>query len=301
MLRRKVCTALTLIMAVAVALTASAAVNAASLPSGIPAAPIHKLLPRHGNATRLAYELGLDKAVAIVLYNDQYGTAWWVYVGKDVGYLVTAAHVVKYTAGVQVQVMHGSYVATGTVVDVDNKHDVAVIKVSKPWAQAKVLPLASNVYKGMKIMVVGYPLEVYELMGSLQAASADPRASFGHVDWVDPIKQIFEIGARTDAGNSGGPILYLPKNAVVGIVSFALHGEVATLYYGTSCAIIEKDLAAWNIPFKVVKVSEAASPTPAGLDYRHPSHAVIAVAACGGVIALLIGVIVGMSVRRGRR
>ncbi len=248
-------------------------------------------------AQKLAYSVGLDKAVAVVLYKDQYGTGWFV----NKYYLVTAAHVVAYTEGAQVQVVHGKYRTEGIVTNVDRTHDVAVIRVNEPWPDAKILSIATDVSKGMQIMVIGYPFELYQLTGSIDEMSINPRASFGHVNWVDTSKNIFEIGARTDAGNSGGPIIEVNNNAVVGLVSFALHGEVATLYYGTSCVAIAKDLAAWNIPFHAVKVGQAATPQPTGMNYYRPNRATIVMAAAGGVVALLIGVVIGMSVRRGKK
>jgi len=248
-------------------------------------------------AQKLAYSLNLDKAVVVVLYKDQYGTGWFV----DKNYLVTAGHVVAYTEGAQVEVVHGEYRTQGVVVHVDRTHDVAVIRVNEAWPDAKILSVATDVSKGMQIMVIGYPFELYQLTGSIDEMSVNPRASFGHVNWVDPNKNIFEIGARTDAGNSGGPIIEMSKNAVVGLVSFALHGEVATLYYGTSCVAIAKDLAAWNIPFHTVKVEQAATPKPAGMNYYQPDRATIVMAAAGGVIALLVGVVIGTSMRRGKK
>jgi len=246
-------------------------------------------------AQKLAYSLSLDKAVVVILYKDQYGTGWFV----DKNYVVTAAHVVDYREGARVEVIHGAYRCEGVALHVDRAHDVAVIRVSKPWPEAKILPVATSVSKGMQIMVIGYPFELYQLIGNIEAMSNNPRASFGHVNWVDPAKDIFEIGARTDAGNSGGPIIEMSEDAVVGIVSFALHGEVATLYYGTACDAIVKDLSAWNIPFHAVKVEQAA-PTPAGMNYR-PSHASVITAVAGGAVALVLGVLIGIGVRRGRK
>ncbi len=247
-------------------------------------------------AQKLAYSLNLDKAVVVVLYKDQYGTGWFV--NKD--YLVTAGHVVGYAEGVKVHVVHGTYRTEGTVVHVDRTHDVAVVRVNEPWPDAKVLPIATDVSKGMQIMVIGYPFELYQLTGSIDEMSVNPRASFGHVNWVDPSKNIFEIGARTDAGNSGGPIIEMSKDAVVGLVSFALHGEVATLYYGTSCTAIAKDLTAWNIPFHAVKVEQAAPPELIANDVGQRNTTVV-VAVAGAVVALLVGLVAGMAWGRGRK
>jgi len=251
-------------------------------------------------AMHLAYSLGLDKSVVIVLLSTQYGTGWWV----SKHWIITAAHVVDWKAGITVRLLHGSWSATGIVKYVDKQHDVAAIYVpSGAPSWVKTLPLCSSVHKGEQIIVLGYPFELIQLVPSLQQASANPRASFGWVDWVDTQRKIFEIGARTDAGNSGGPVLDYSKLCVVGIVSFALRGEVANMYYGTSTTAIQLDLDRWNVPHRVVAIHESQSLSPAPM--KPPRHeriplSIIA-AGLGGLCLGLIAALAAVSARGGRR
>ncbi|NPA97062.1 MAG: trypsin-like peptidase domain-containing protein [Crenarchaeota archaeon] len=248
-------------------------------------------------AQRLAYNLHLDKSVLIVRLGDQYGTGWWV----SKHWIVTAAHVVNWKSGIAVGLLHGSWSAQGVVKYVDKQHDVAAIYVpSGAPSWAKTLPLCSSVRKGEQIIVLGYPFELIQLTGNLVEASANPRASFGWVDWVDYSRHIFEIGARTDAGNSGGPVLDYNHLCVVGIVSFALRGEVANMYYGTDSIAVANLLSSWNVPFKIERIGQGADLPPSLASQAVPKRVWLAAGAGLGLV-FLIGVLVGMAAARGGR
>jgi len=248
-------------------------------------------------AMKLAYSLQLDKSVVVVIHGAYYGTGWWV----SKSYVITAAHVVGYASGITVELLHGTWRSSGIVIGVDRKHDIAVIRVANPMPGAKILAIANEVRKGMEIIVIGYPNELYKLTGSIEVMSNNPRASFGHIDWVDSERGIFEIGAKTDTGNSGGPVLERNSLAVVGLVSFALPGDVAPwMYYATLSKYIVEDLRKWGVPFRVVDVTKVSEYGTLGLGTQVSKEKVI-IAAAGGLAALLVGIIIGMSVRGGRR
>ena len=75
-------------------------------------------------AEELSYNEDWDYGVVVVLYGSQYGTGFWV----SKGWVVTAAHVVNFQSYGKVLLIHGDFEASGTVVYVDQVHDVAVIK-----------------------------------------------------------------------------------------------------------------------------------------------------------------------------
>jgi len=188
-----------------------------------------------------------DKGVVVVLYGDKYGTGWWV----DKQYLVTAAHVVGWTSNVKVTLIHGDYVATGYVIYTDRVHDIAIIKADKPPTSQYIFSLAiADPEKGQRIFVIGYPNELYKIIGDVEIMSSNPRIAEGIIAWVYPDKQLFEFQASTDAGNSGGPIVDENGN-VLGIVSFAMPGEITYLFYGTSVSAIKEALSKVGVKYRV--------------------------------------------------
>ncbi|RLG89932.1 MAG: hypothetical protein DRO36_06945 [Candidatus Hecatellales archaeon] len=202
----------------------------------------------HAAAADELYSSMWDKGVVVVLYGSQYGTGWWV----NEEYIVTAAHVVNYQSAGKCTVIHGDYESVAYVVYVDSLHDVAVLKVErKPSGEIYVWSLsARDPEKGQEIYVVGYPFELYKIIGDIGVMSSNPRVSQGIVNWVYPDKELFEFQASTDSGNSGGPIVDVSGN-VVGLVSFALEGNVANMYYGTSVSAIKEALSRIGVKYRV--------------------------------------------------
>ncbi len=220
-----------------------------------------------------------DKGVAVILYQDQFGTGWWV----DRTHLVTAAHVVDFQSNARVIVMHGDYEARGTAIYVNQLHDIAVIRVDREPTYQYIWSLSrKDPEKALKIFVIGYPYELYKIVGDMKRMSTVPRVAQGIVAWVHSDKKIFEFQAATDSGNSGGPIVDEDGN-VVGVVSFALRGNVAVLYYGTSVSAVKEALDRLGIRYRV----GLASPEIA-FDTSQP----ILIAALTGVFAALLTVII---------
>lgn len=202
-------------------------------------------------ALKVVYNANLDKAVLIVLHGVEYGTGWWVAPGT----VVTAAHVVGYDPQAEVVLVKGEWRGFGRVVYVDKEKDVAVIRVDGEPGDAIYLKVCDGLVKGQQIIVVGYPLEVLQLTGSVEAASVSPRAAFGEISWVDPTRPwLAEIHVTVDAGNSGGPVVDADKLCVVGIVSFALPGKVANMYYITGVDALVQALRQAGVEFQVEHV-----------------------------------------------
>ena len=207
------------------------------------------------STTQRMYADVWNDGVLVVLVGDQYGTGWWV----NQNYLVTAGHVVNYQTNSKVTLVKGDWVGTGLVVYVDGVHDIAVIKAESRPATQYVFSLAESLPDmGANIYVIGYPFELYKITGDIKTMSALPRATSGIISWIYPDKDLIEFSGATDAGNSGGPIV-LQDGAVVGLVSFAIKGEVSSTYYGTDVNAIKTALKEAHVSYKVATLSGLGS------------------------------------------
>ncbi len=196
----------------------------------------------HLNATELMHNNGWDNGVAIVTANGLYGTGWWV----DRNVIVTAGHVVEYQVRRVVTVIHGNFETTGTVIKVDRRRDVAIIRTESMPPNAHIFPLAHELRKTETIYVIGYPFELLQLEHNIAKLTENPRIAEGTIAWIDTDNGIAEITAHTDAGNSGGPVVN-QNGEVVGLVSFALIGRASTLYFITISPEITHVLNSVNI------------------------------------------------------
>ncbi len=230
-----------------------------------------------------------DKGVVVVIYGDQYGTGWWV----EKRHIVTAAHVVDFQTNARVNIIRGDYQSIGTVLYVNQFYDIAIIKVENEpetyyiWSLAKDDP-----EKAAKIFVVGYPYELYQLIGDIKKMSTMPRVAQGIVAWVHPDRKIFEFQAATDSGNSGGPVVDEDGN-VVGVVSFALRGNVAVLYYGTAISAVKDALERVDVKYKVGLSSTAKSTSSSTY------QSIFLAAIVGGLAALVTVIILVPAAMRG--
>lgn len=130
------------------------------------------------------------------------------------GLVITNAHVI---AGVrQPVVIHGSERYRAVPLLFDAKLDLAILRVNKLGAGA--LPLAhERVERGRSGAVLGYPgggrltIDPAVILGSRQALGRDI------YDRDFATREIYEIQADIDPGNSGGPLV-LPDGTVAGIM-----------------------------------------------------------------------------------
>ena len=247
------------------------------------------IMPVSGQPEQL-YSSSWDKGVLVILYGNQYGTGWFV----NQQYIVTAAHVVNFQSNVKVTLIKGDYSGVGYVIYSDSTTDVAIIRVEKPPAEVYIFSLSvKDPEKGQTIFVLGYPYELYKLQGDLAKMSLNPRVSMGVAAWVDTEKKLFEISASVDSGNSGGPITDSFGN-VIGLVSFALSGKAATLYYGTSVSAIKEALSKNGVSYKIGLSSQIASGPSTSVSNQ------LLIAAVGGAASALVSTIIILSVRRRR-
>ena len=237
-------------------------------------------------AETLSYDEDWDYGVVVVLYGSQYGTGFWV--GRN--WIVTAGHVVSFQSYAKVQLIHGDFETYGTVVYVDQQHDVAIIKAEDVPARVHYFKISVSIEKGMKVYAIGYPFELYILYGDVKKMSANPRGAEGMITWIDYEAQLAEIQASIDQGNSGGPVVS-SSGAVVGLVSFAMQGEVGTMYFVTTCDAIRSALTKAGASYQLDIMSSISSSTEGS----------ILLGALAGAMASFIVVMLMMGARqRGR-
>ncbi|WFO75640.1 trypsin-like peptidase domain-containing protein [Desulfurococcaceae archaeon MEX13E-LK6-19] len=184
------------------------------------------------------------KGVAIVVYQNQYGTCFWV----NPSHVVTAAHVVNNQPNAVVTIIRGNVHARGVVVALDTQSDLAVIYVENSGQFDKyIFPLAVRIPEpSSTIYVIGYPFELLQIMGSLEALSENPRILESRLTWS--ANGLIELGGIVDAGNSGGPVLDYYGN-VIGVVSFALRGNAGVLYFATTVGALRELLREHGIAY----------------------------------------------------
>ncbi len=149
-------------------------------------------------------------------------------------HVLTNAHVVAgVTQGPTVTMPDGtSYHAR--VVLYDPQVDIAVLYV--PGLTATPLRFDGQAGAGADAVVAGYPLNhpftaVAARIGGIQRAVGPDIYQTGQVD-----RQIYEIRAQVEPGNSGGPLLS-PSGTVYGVVFAAAVGEQGTGFALTSAEV----------------------------------------------------------------
>lgn len=131
------------------------------------------------------------------------------------GHLLTCAHVVKEATTVEVAIGGQPYDAV--VVGVDEKHDLAVLKIEASGLPSLPLGDSSAVQLGQEARAFGFPLASV-LGDSLKAT----RGTLSGIQLKEEHK-ILQTDAPVNSGNSGGPLVN-NKGEVVGIVNAKLAG-----------------------------------------------------------------------------
>ena len=147
----------------------------------------------------------------IVLRDDVSGSA--VVVSPD-GFALTAAHVIGSAEQVEV-VLFDERRVTATVVRVDERQDVAVLKLdgntyacARPWVDRR--PIGSDVF------VLGSPA------GEVLSFSVSKGIVSGYREFEG--ERYLQIDASVNPGNSGGPVVD-DQGRVVGIASWKVAGH----------------------------------------------------------------------------
>jgi len=144
------------------------------------------------------------------------------FVFGDARHVATSLHVVDLGRELLVA-SHTGERRTATVVARDAEHDVALLALNAPIADAPPLPLRSNVTPGTPVMTIGHPY-ADETTDAMWPGLLAFSAQHGIVSAVNG--QIVQSDVRIGPGNSGGPLLTCDGH-VVGVVAAVLDGRVA--------------------------------------------------------------------------
>ena len=168
----------------------------------------YKLNPR--TTERLARLAGIDGP------QEGSGTAFVVH---SEGLLVTCAHVVRGSTKVSVTVGEKTY--PGDVVGVDDRHDLALIRIAASNLPAVPLGNSDAVQLAEEVRAVGFPLS--DVLGTSVKITRGTIAGVVNKNG----DRLLQIDASINPGNSGGP-LFNDRGEVVGINSAGLVGESIT-------------------------------------------------------------------------
>lgn len=126
------------------------------------------------------------------------------------GLVVTAAHVVQDSRKIEINLPDGAKAAT--IVDIDSKNDLAVLRVSGSVKCSAPLAPSRDVKLGQSVFAIGFPNT--EIQGS------SPKLTKGEISSLSGIRDEptqWQISVPVQSGNSGSP-LFDESGNVVGIV-----------------------------------------------------------------------------------
>ncbi|HEU5170692.1 MAG TPA: serine protease [Gemmatimonadales bacterium] len=149
--------------------------------------------------------LDAKRGVALIDTGGAQGTGFAV----STSTVVTACHVVRGAASIQIKFWASGVQAAGRQLLCNERHDIAVIGVAVPEGTA-ILPLAEGApAQGQPIWVWGYPLGT--------RIAAEPSLAAGIVSAAGVAEGTFALDVSSAPGSSGGPVLN-EQGQVVGVL-----------------------------------------------------------------------------------
>lgn len=142
----------------------------------------------------------------------QFGTGFAI---SPKGYLVTCHHVVRDAERIIVHHQNGYLEAT--IVALDPRNDLAILKVDGWPGRYLGLSSSSEVTHASEVLVAGFP--------DPTVLGRNPKISTGIVNALSGVRddpRFIQISAPVQPGNSGGPLLS-PSGRVVGVVAAGLN------------------------------------------------------------------------------
>ncbi len=151
------------------------------------------------------------------------------------GDILTALHVVSGTTGIQVLFADGTQ-SSAQVVNSQPDNDIAVLRADNPPSQLVPATLGNpnSVRVGDEAYVVGNPFGLYGTM-TAGVISALGR-SFQPPNSGKELKNLIQIDAAVNPGNSGGPLLNR-DGEVIGIVDGILNPDGQDVFIGIGFAV----------------------------------------------------------------
>ncbi len=143
---------------------------------------------------------------------NQFGTGFAV---SPKGYLVTCHHVVRDAEHILVH--HGNGYMEATIVALDPRNDLAILKVDDWPGRYLGLSASSEISYASEVLVAGFP--------DPTVLGRNPKVSTGIVNALSGVRddpRFIQISAPVQPGNSGGPLLS-SSGRVVGVVAAGLN------------------------------------------------------------------------------
>lgn len=134
------------------------------------------------------------------------------------GYILTNAHVVKNATDIQV-VLGNSKTYVGKVVGVDEKLDMAVVKINADNLPVVSLGDSDKIRPGEWVVAIGNPLGRFSHTITVGIISAKDRDNLD----LDIDTSLIQTDAAINPGNSGGPLINL-QGQVIGMNTAIIQG-----------------------------------------------------------------------------
>ncbi len=170
------------------------------------------------------------------------------------GILATCAHVVEGAKRMEVSLGGQNYPAT--VIAVDAKSDVALIRINAKGLPVLTLTDSDSVQLAESVRAIGYPLS--DVLGT------DVKVTTGTVAGIVQDKQRgkrIQIDASINPGNSGGPVVN-GAGQVVGVASAKLSGSsVTSVGFAAPINQLRTLAATVNMPFPVAAAAQELAGT----------------------------------------
>lgn len=151
--------------------------------------------------------------------DDQRAVAASGFIITTDGYIVTNHHVVAASTKVTVRTVDGS-LYPATIARVDEKHDLAVLKIRATGLATVPIGDSSAIRRGTAVLTGGFP--------QVMVQGVAPKITDGIISSLTGILDdatVFQISNPIQLGNSGGPLFTLDGN-VIGIVSAKLSDKI---------------------------------------------------------------------------
>ena len=192
--------------------------------------------------------------------------------GVGTGFLIapnmvaTVAHVVE--GGVSIVVRQGTTTTTGTVIGIDPRADLALVRTSVPLTGHVFTLDQTQPEVGVDVGAIGYPLGGPESLTKGSVSGLGRTIDVGN----GPLRGMIQTDAGINPGNSGGPLLDT-SGTVVGLVD-AKRTDASSIGYAIPANTAQAALESWRTsPSPVHTASHCSAPTaPDSVNLRVNDH-----------------------------